>query len=64
MPIFGLGLYRSAAGEEAQQAVLWAIKHGYLHFDTAAVYRNEEDVGKAIKKSGIQRDKLFVTTKI
>jgi diketogulonate reductase-like aldo/keto reductase len=39
MPIFGLGLYRSAAGEEAQQAVLWAIKHGYLHFDTAAVYR-------------------------
>jgi diketogulonate reductase-like aldo/keto reductase len=64
MPIFGLGVFRSAAGGEAQQAVGWAIKHGYVHIDTAALYRNEEDVGKAIKESGIQRDNIFVTTKI
>jgi diketogulonate reductase-like aldo/keto reductase len=64
MPIFGLGVFRSAAGGEAQQAVGWAIKHGYVHIDTAALYRNEEDVGKAIKESGIQRDNIFVTTKV
>jgi diketogulonate reductase-like aldo/keto reductase len=39
MPIFGLGVFRSAAGGEAQQAVGWAIKHGYVHIDTAALYR-------------------------
>ena len=39
MPIFGLGVYASAVGGETQQAVRWAIKHGYSHFDTAAFYR-------------------------
>ncbi len=64
MPWLGLGVWMAADGEEVQRAVRWAIETGYRHIDTAAVYRNEEGVGQAIKDSGIVRDELFVTTKV
>lgn len=61
---FSLGTFRSSKNE-AYSAVLHAIKEtGYVHIDTAAMYQNEEEVGKAIKDSGVSRDKLFITTKL
>jgi len=62
MPIIALGVWRSH--EDTKQAVLSALKNGYRHIDTAAVYGNEEAVGKAIKESGISRKDLFITTKL
>lgn len=64
IPIVGFGTFKAADGEEAYQSTLAAIKAGYRHIDTAAVYKNEESVGRAIKDSGIARDQLFVTTKL
>ncbi|MDA3931754.1 MAG: aldo/keto reductase [Tenericutes bacterium] len=63
MPIIGLGTFRSK-DEDAYNAVLTALKTGYRHIDTAAVYGNEESVGKAIKDSGVKRKDIFVTTKL
>ncbi len=63
MPIVGLGTFRSES-ENAYSSVLEALKAGYRHIDTAAVYGNEESVGKAIKDSGIPREEIFVTTKV
>ncbi|MBN2877169.1 MAG: aldo/keto reductase [Bacilli bacterium] len=63
MPIVGLGTFRSE-DQDAYNAVLAAIKAGYRHIDTAAVYGNEEAVGKAIKDSGVPREELFITTKL
>lgn len=63
MPIVGLGTFRSES-KDAYNAVLAAIKAGYRHIDTAAIYENEEAVGKAIKDSGIPREELFITTKL
>ena len=62
MPIIALGVWRSH--EDTKQAVLSALKNGYRHIDTAAVYGNEEAVGEAIKESGISRKELFITTKL
>jgi diketogulonate reductase-like aldo/keto reductase len=64
MPRFGLGVYRAESGNETYQAVLDALKAGYRHIDTAALYDNEGDVGRAIRDSGIPRDSIFVTTKV
>ena len=64
IPLLGFGTFKSADGEEAYQSTLAAIKAGYRHIDTAAVYKNEVSVGKAIKDSGIPREELFVTTKL
>lgn len=64
IPVFGLGTYLSKPGEESYNAVRYAIDEGYIHFDTAAFYQNEADIGKAIKDSGVSRDNLFVTTKV
>lgn len=64
IPVFGLGVYRAEAGGEAKQAVKWALELGYRHVDTARVYRNEEDVGEAIRESGVPREEIFVTTKL
>ena len=64
IPALGLGVYQSKPGSETQQAVKRAFEMGYRHVDTAAYYRNEEDVGKAIKESGIPREEIFVTTKL
>jgi diketogulonate reductase-like aldo/keto reductase len=64
IPVIGFGTWQSADGDVAYQAVRWALKAGYRHIDTAAAYGNEESVGRAIKDSGINREDLFVTTKL
>jgi diketogulonate reductase-like aldo/keto reductase len=64
MPIFGLGTFQTRSGRETRDAVLHALKVGYRHIDTASMYGNEEDVGAAIKESGIRREEIFVTTKL
>ncbi|MDR2514619.1 MAG: aldo/keto reductase [Christensenellaceae bacterium] len=63
MPILGLGVFK-AQGEEAYTAVRWALENGYRHIDTAAYYGNEEDVGRAVRESGLPREEIFVTTKL
>lgn len=64
MPLIGLGVYQSESGNETKDAVLYALKAGYRHIDTAKLYANEHDVGSAIKESGIPRNEIFVTTKL
>lgn len=64
MPKAGFGVYQIADESECEQAVLDAIEVGYRLIDTAQAYGNEEAVGKAIKKSGINRSEFFVTTKV
>src|SRR5262245_7362330 len=64
MPILGLGVYQSPPGEVTQRAVKSALEEGYRHLDTAAAYRNEQDVGIALRESGIPREQVFVTTKL
>ncbi|UOE92040.1 aldo/keto reductase [Alkalihalobacillus sp. LMS39] len=64
MPWFGLGVYKVSNGDEAVLSVKEAISYGYRSIDTAAVYRNEEGVGEGIKQSGIERDQLFITSKV
>jgi methylglyoxal/glyoxal reductase len=64
IPRFGLGTWQSASGEEAQNAVLWALQAGYRHIDTAAAYGNEQDVGAGIAASGIPRSEIFLVTKL
>jgi len=64
MPRLGLGVYRAKAGEEVENAVAAALKVGYRSVDTAAIYKNEEGVGRAIRASGVPREELFVTTKV
>lgn len=63
MPCIGLGVYR-VENKEAEKIVETALSVGYRHIDTAMYYHNEEAVGKAIKKSGIPRGDIFVTTKM
>ncbi|KAI9208206.1 putative reductase [Polychytrium aggregatum] len=63
IPEIGLGVYL-ANGNEAYQAVLTALKHGYRHIDTASFYRNEAEVGRAIHDSGLPREDVFITTKV
>ena len=64
IPSVGFGTWQVNDGDEAYNSVLCALQNGYTHIDTAAAYGNEESVGKAIKDSGIERDKLFITTKL
>ncbi|ULT59845.1 aldo/keto reductase [Neobacillus drentensis] len=64
MPWFGLGVYKVPEGEVALESVKMAIKAGYRSIDTAALYENEESVGKALKESGVSREELFITTKV
>jgi diketogulonate reductase-like aldo/keto reductase len=64
MPILGLGVYRIQDSAVCERSVLDAIETGYRLIDTAALYHNEEAVGKAIKKSGVPREELFITTKL
>lgn len=64
MPQLGFGVFKVPEGEEAYNAVKWALEAGYRGIDTAAVYKNEVSVGKAIKDSGIPREELFITTKV
>ncbi|KAG0295967.1 hypothetical protein BGZ96_010498 [Linnemannia gamsii] len=64
IPLLGLGVYLIEPGQATEDAVLWALQAGYRHIDTASIYRNEASVGNAIRKSGIPRDQIFVTTKL
>ncbi len=64
MPQLGLGVWQAKNGDETANAVRTAIETGYRLIDTAAVYQNEESVGQGIRDSGIDRDELFVTTKL
>lgn len=63
MPILGFGVYQIKP-EETENTVLEALEIGYRSIDTAAAYYNEEAVGRAIRKSGIPRKELFITTKL
>lgn len=64
MPMEGFGVFQVPEAEVCEQAVSDALSVGYRLIDTAAAYFNEEAVGKAIKKSGILREELFITTKL
>lgn len=64
MPWLGFGVYETREGEQVVNAVKAAIGFGYRSIDTAAIYRNEEGVGTAIRETGVSRDEIFVTTKV
>lgn len=64
IPSIGFGTWQINEGQEAYQAVLEALKWGYRHIDTAAIYGNENSVGQALLDSGLNRDEFFVTTKL
>lgn len=64
IPVVGFGTWQTPDGNIAESSVLAALKAGYRHIDTAAAYGNQESVGRGIRKSGIPRDEIFVTTKL
>jgi 2,5-diketo-D-gluconate reductase A len=64
MPILGFGVFQVRDAEVCERSVYEAIQTGYRLIDTAASYLNEDAVGKAIKRSGVAREELFVTTKL
>lgn len=64
MPILGFGVFQISDPNECEQSVYDAIIAGYRLIDTAASYMNEEAVGRAIKRSGVAREDLFITTKL
>ncbi|NMP37502.1 MAG: aldo/keto reductase [Clostridiales bacterium] len=64
IPKMGFGTWQLSDGDEAYNAVLSAIRAGYRHIDTAAMYGNEKSVGAAIKDSGVDRESLFITSKL
>ena len=64
MPMLGFGVYQVPDPAVCEKAVSEAISAGYRLIDTAAAYMNEEAVGRAVKKSGVKREDLFITTKL
>ena len=64
IPPFGFGVFQIPADGSTYKAVSEALKLGYRHIDTAAAYFNEQEVGKAIKDSGIPSDQIWVTSKM
>ena len=64
IPIIGFGTWQTPDGDVAKHAVESALNAGYRHIDTAAAYGNEESVGEGIKRSGVNRHDLFITTKL
>lgn len=64
MPILGFGVFQIPDLAECERSVVEAIQTGYRHIDTAASYLNEEAVGRGIKRSGVARKDLFITTKL
>ncbi|MBO7424762.1 MAG: aldo/keto reductase [Clostridiales bacterium] len=64
IPCIGFGMWQTPDNEVGVNSVLSALKAGYTHIDTAQAYRNEDCVGKAIQQSGVNRDDIFITTKI
>lgn len=63
IPSMGFGTYKMAP-EDTKASVLCALRSGWRHIDTAAFYRNEAEVGEAVRESGIARSEIFVTTKL
>lgn len=63
MPVLGLGTFQMS-GRECRNSVARALAEGYRHLDTASMYENEEDVGKGIEDSGVDREDIFLTTKL
>src|SRR3954469_22488435 len=64
MPVLGFGVFQVNDAEECERSVSEAIRTGYRLIDTAAAYGNEAAVGKAIKRVGVAREELFITTKL
>lgn len=64
MPVLGFGVYQITDADECERSVYEALQTGYRLVDTAAAYQNEEAVGRAIKRSGVGREEVFVTTKL
>ena len=64
MPLLGFGVFQVTDAEECERSVYDAIRTGYRLIDTAGAYGNEEAVGNAIKRTGVPREELFVTTKL
>ena len=64
MPIVGFGVFQIPDPAECERSVVDAIEAGYRLIDTAASYMNEEAVGKGLRRSGVAREDLFVTTKL
>lgn len=64
MPAIGYGVFRMKDPAECEEAVVQAIQNGYRLIDTAAAYENEEAVGRAIRRCGVPREELFITTKL
>jgi diketogulonate reductase-like aldo/keto reductase len=64
MPLLGLGVYLMRAGRETYEAVRTALDTGYRLVDTASLYGNEEDVGRAVRDSRVPREEVFITTKL
>ena len=62
MPLLGFGTWQ-IKGDQATEATAAALEAGYRHLDTATVYGNEAEVGRALAESGVARDEVFVTTK-
>jgi diketogulonate reductase-like aldo/keto reductase len=63
IPRLALGVWQVPDGRSCVDAVLWALEAGYRHIDTAQAYRNEASVGEALRRSGLSRDDVFITTK-
>ena len=64
IPAIGYGVFRMKDPAECEEAVVQAIRSGYRLIDTAAAYENEEAVGRAIRRCGVPREELFITTKL
>ena len=64
MPQIGLGLYMIPEGDVAYNSVMSALESGYRHFDCAHAYQNERSLGRAIKDSSVERDSLWITSKL
>src|SRR5258705_13659881 len=63
MPVVGLGTWQ-LSGRSGYQAVRLALDAGYRHIDTARTYGNEDEVGRAVRDSGLDRQDIFITTKL
>ncbi|HEX6685279.1 MAG TPA: aldo/keto reductase [Candidatus Limnocylindrales bacterium] len=64
IPRLGLGVYQAPRGTRTATAVTTALRLGYRHVDTARIYGNESDVGSGLRASGLEREQVFVTTKL
>lgn len=64
MPRFGLGVYKMDDPKEAFNAIIKALETGYIAIDTAAFYKNEQQVGEALRASGKRREEVFITSKV